>query len=93
MGEREGLELELKQSKDKLDSSYSDVSLHSTITCDSCTVLNLLNRMNPGADLFVGSIEPEAAEGTESFRNQEGGSRDESSPSIRRGQEAGRGHQ
>lgn len=76
MGEREGLELELKRLKDQLDSSYSDVSLHSSITCDSYTVLNLLNRMNLGADLFVGSIEPEAAEGTESFRHQEGGSRD-----------------
>lgn len=52
-----------------------------------------MSRMNLGADLFVGSIEPEAAEGTVSFRNQEGGSRDESSPSIRRGQEAGRGRE
>lgn len=93
MGEREALELKLKQSKDKLDSSYSDVSLHSSITWDSYTVLTLLNKMNLGVDLFVGSIEPEAGEGTLSFRNQEGGSRDESSPSIRRGQEAGRGRQ
>lgn len=76
------MELELKRSKDKPDSSSSDVSLHNSITCDRFTVLNLWNRIKLGAELFVGSIEPEAAEGTVSFRNQEGGSRGERSPSI-----------
>lgn len=40
MREIEALELELKQTKHNLDSSYSEVSLHRSLACDIFTVLH-----------------------------------------------------
>lgn len=53
------LEAELKRVRDELDSSQSDVSFHSSLTCKcsrlggSFTVLNLVNKLYFVTDLFL----------------------------------------
>lgn len=64
------LEAELKRVKDELDSSHSDVSFHSSLTCEcsrlggSFTVLNLVNRLYFMTELFFcGIVRPRGCRG------------------------------
>lgn len=68
--EVEALEAELKRAKDELESSLSDVSFHSSLTCKrfglgrSFTVFNLLTRLYMMTELLCGIVRPRGCRGS-----------------------------